>query len=124
MAYICQCVYIDVMDSSLFFDLLGDATRRRILALLKSEGELCVCELTEALGQIQPKVSRHLAVIREAGVVCVRREGTWSFYRLHESLPAWVSELLATLTTGAVPELAADRRRLKIMATRPVRCAA
>lgn len=112
------------MDSALFFDLLGDATRRRILALLQSEGELCVCELTEALDQIQPKVSRHLAVIREAGVVRVRREGTWSFYRLHENLPAWAGELLVTLVCGAVPELAADRRRLQVMAARPARCAA
>jgi ArsR family transcriptional regulator len=66
---------------------VADATRRRILALLVKQGELCVCELTAALDDIQPKVSRHLGVLKEAGVVLSRREGTWMFYRLEPSLP-------------------------------------
>ena len=112
------------MDYQTVFDIIGDTTRRRILALLVAEGELCVCELTAALDDIQPKVSRHLSVIRDAELVSVRREGTWIFYRLAKRLPAWVKDLLAALFDGAVPELAADRARLKKMAGRPARIAA
>jgi ArsR family transcriptional regulator len=112
------------MDTQPVFDALADATRRRILALLVNQGELCVCELTAALDDIQPKISRHLGVLKDAGIVIPRREGTWMFYRLADPLPAWAVALLTTLTTGAVPELKADARRLKAMADRPERCTA
>ena len=113
-----------IMNHQSIFDVIGDATRRRILALLVAEGELCVCELMAALDDIQPKVSRHLSVIRDSGLVSVRREGTWIFYRLAPSLPHWVRDLLDTLRAGAVPDLTADRGRLKKMAGRPARIAA
>ncbi len=106
------------------FDAVADATRRRILALLVKQGELCVCELTAALDDIQPKVSRHLGVLKDAGVVLARREGTWMFYRLEPKLPAWAAALLATLPEGAVAEFKADLKRLKLMTGRPERCAA
>lgn len=112
------------MDQQPVFDVIGDATRRRILALLVAEGELCVCELMAALNDIQPKVSRHLSVIRDAGLVRVRRDGTWVFYRLASPLPRWARVLLDTLRTGAVPDLTADRARLKKMPGRPARIAA
>lgn len=106
------------------FDAVADATRRRILALLVKQGELCVCELTAALDDIQPKVSRHLGVLKDAGVVLARREGTWMFYRLEPSLPAWAATLLATLPEGATPEFKGDLKRLKAMTGRPERWAA
>ena len=112
------------MDTQLMFDALVDATRRRILALLVHQGELCVCELTAALDDIQPKISRHLAVLKDAGIVIARREGTWMFYRLADVLPGWADAVLETLPRGAVPELQADLKRLKVMAGRPERCAA
>ena len=121
MAYICQCVYIDVMDSSLFFDLLGDATRRRILALLKSEGELCVCELTCALNESQPKTSRHLALLRSSGLLADRRQGQWVYYRLHPQLPAWARQLLESVAQANGDWLQADVARLQAMADRPLR---
>jgi len=52
-----------------FFQLLSDETRLRCLLLLQKEGELCVCELVYALDIIQPKISRHLAALRDAGIV-------------------------------------------------------
>jgi len=106
------------------FDAVADATRRRILALLVDQGELCVCELTAALDDIQPKISRHLGVLKDSGLVVPRREGTWMFYRLASSLPAWADALLETLPAGAVTELKADLKRLKAMNGRPERCAA
>jgi ArsR family transcriptional regulator, arsenate/arsenite/antimonite-responsive transcriptional repressor len=72
---------LDVRPFSRLFKALGDETRLRIVALL-SHGELCVCHVEEALRVSQPKVSRHLAILRAAGVVDYRREGTWVYYRL------------------------------------------
>ena len=112
------------MTTQRIFDAVADATRRRILALLANQGELCVCELTAALDDIQPKISRHLGVLKDAGVVVPRREGTWMFYRLDASLPTWAAALLETLPTGAVPEFTTDWKRLKTMKGRPERCAA
>ena len=72
-----------------FFRILGDMTRLRVLILLGREGELCVCELTHGLGESQPKISRHLALLREASLVLDRRQGQWIYYRLNPGLPAW-----------------------------------
>ena len=56
---------------------LSDTTRVRIALLVTRETELCVCELTCALDEIQPKISRHLALLRAAGVLADRRQGQW-----------------------------------------------
>lgn len=72
---------LDVRSFSRLFKALGDETRLRIVALL-AHGELCVCHLEEALQVSQPKVSRHLAILRAAGVVEDRRNGSWVYYRL------------------------------------------
>jgi ArsR family transcriptional regulator, arsenate/arsenite/antimonite-responsive transcriptional repressor len=72
---------LDVRSFSRLFKALGDETRLRIVALL-AHGELCVCHIEEALRISQPKVSRHLAILRAAGVVDHRRDGTWVYYRL------------------------------------------
>ncbi len=64
-----------------FFQALGDKTRLRLLNLM-GEQEICVCYLVEILGQSQPKVSRHLAYLRRAGIVTARREGKWMHYRI------------------------------------------
>ena len=88
-------------DHDLFFRALGDETRRRMVFLLHQGGELCVCELTAALGLSQPKISRHLAQLRAAGLVQDRRRGQWIFYRLAAGLPAWVMAVLAAAHHGA-----------------------
>jgi ArsR family transcriptional regulator, arsenate/arsenite/antimonite-responsive transcriptional repressor len=72
---------LQVRPVSRLFKALGDETRLRIVALL-AHGELCVCHLEEALSLSQPKVSRHLATLRAAGVVEDRRDGSWVLYRL------------------------------------------
>lgn len=112
------------MKNQAIFDVMSDPTRRRILALLVADGELCVCELTAALDDIQPKISRHLSVIRDSGLVDVRRRGTWVFYRIADRLPPWQRDMLDAMRDGAVPELTADRTRLNKMSARPARIAA
>ena len=64
-----------------FFQALGDATRLRLLNLMGDQ-ELCVCYFVEILKQAQPKISRHLAYLRRAGIVEARREGKWMHYRI------------------------------------------
>ena len=72
---------LHVHPVSLLFRALGDDTRVRIVALL-SHGELCVCHVQEALGLTQPNASRQLGILKNAGVVESRREGTWTYYKL------------------------------------------
>jgi ArsR family transcriptional regulator len=80
-----------------FFAALTDPNRRRILALLRQGGEHCVCALYGTLDLAQPKVSRHLGVLRAAGVVATRREGLWVHYRIHPDLPDWAHAVLGVL---------------------------
>ena len=82
------------------FKVLSDVTRLRIVYLLRRHGELCVCELTEALQIIQPKISRHLAILRNSGLLKVRREGQWMFYSFEANLPDWSEQLLDALVLG------------------------
>lgn len=110
-------------ETQAFFDCLSDATRRRVLALLLDQGELCVCELVEALGLPQPKISRHLAVLRDASLIAMRREGTWIYYRLHPELPLWAYRIIEIAGRDAAePETDQDSVRLARMNGRPVRC--
>jgi ArsR family transcriptional regulator len=64
-----------------FFQALGDTTRLRLLNLM-GEQEICVCYFVEILGGPQPKISRHLAYLRSAGIISARREGRWMHYRI------------------------------------------
>jgi ArsR family transcriptional regulator, arsenate/arsenite/antimonite-responsive transcriptional repressor len=87
---------LDVRSFSRLFKTLGDETRLRIVALL-SHGELCVCHLEESLRVSQPKVSRHLAILRAAGVVDSRRDGSWVYYRLAQQPEAECEQQLRSL---------------------------
>jgi ArsR family transcriptional regulator len=71
-----------VRDVAQFLKVLADEARLQILWLLSHHGELCVCDLMEALGITQSKASRHLATLRHAGLVVDRRAGAWSYYSL------------------------------------------
>ena len=110
-----------VPEPAQFFRALSDLTRLRILVLLASEGELCVCELTHALDEIQPKISRHLSQLRELGVVRDRRQGQWIYYRMNPDLPAWSREVLHAATAGIMSQspFVEDLQALRDMAGRP-----
>ncbi len=68
-------------DLVTLFQALSDPTRLRLLSLM-SAGEVCVCYFVEILDETQPKISRHLAYLRRAGLVSARRDGKWVHYRL------------------------------------------
>jgi len=109
------------MNPVQFYKCLADETRLRCLLLITSEDELCVCELTEALQESQPKVSRHLAQLRQCELLVDRRQGQWVFYRLNPNLPEWARSVLTETTAHNTDFLDINRQRLKQMGDRPER---
>lgn len=105
------------------FKCLADETRIRLVLLIEREQELCVCELTCAMDESQPKISRHLALLRSGGLLADRRQGQWVYYRLHPQLPEWVRQVLKV--TGEANRKWLDEQicRLKRMGDRPTRAA-
>lgn len=103
------------------FKCLGDETRARIMLLVRAEGELCVCELIAALDDSQPKISRHLALLRACGLLADRRQGQWVYYQLNPGLPEWVLGVLQLTLDANLPWVLGDRNRLQAMEDRPIR---
>src|SRR6478735_1893010 len=107
--------------TALFFAALADSTRLRILFLMK-EGELCVCYLQGVLRTNQPKISRHLAYLKKAGLVEARREGKWMHYRLKRQGPELQAVLMPALKQlGREVQAREDLRRLKKICCAPSR---
>lgn len=105
----------------LLFRALADPTRLRLLNLI-ADREICVCYFVEILRIGQPKVSRHLAYLRRAGIVAVRRQGKWMHYRL--AMPkdeAAASVLRETLKHLKTPEMRRDISRLSSACCAPER---
>jgi ArsR family transcriptional regulator len=96
----------------LMFRAFSDRNRLRILHLLQ-DGEMCVGDIVEVLGVPQPRVSRHLAYLRRAGLVVARKEGLWSFYSLAPAGNQFHKDLLDCLSKcfADVPEIKADAAR-------------
>ncbi|WCX10403.1 metalloregulator ArsR/SmtB family transcription factor [Pseudomonas aeruginosa] len=113
----------DHLTPTTVFKCLADETRIRTMLLITEEGELCVCELTCALEESQPKISRHLAQLRTCGLLADRRQGQWVYYRLHPNLPDWVVQILQTTLAANRHWLSPDVKRLGQMGDRPERAA-
>src|SRR6187549_2494918 len=105
----------DVLNSAL--KAAGEETRLRVLALL-AEAELTVSDLTDILRQSQPRISRHLKLLAEAGLVERFREGSWAFFRLGErsGSAALARDLIARLDPNDAT-IARDRERLAAVRT-------
>jgi ArsR family transcriptional regulator len=82
-----------------FFLALADKTRLRLLNLMR-ESEVCVCFFTEVLGESQPKISRHLAYLRSAGLVSARREGKWMHYKIETPTNFYAAQILQDTLEG------------------------
>jgi len=103
------------LDADLrIFAACADSTRLRILFLLAAR-ELCVCELVQVLQMPQGKVSRHLLVLRSAGLVYARREGTWMHYSLAPGASTLTRRLHRYLRDVAADLPQADRQRLEAL---------
>jgi ArsR family transcriptional regulator len=100
-------------DKELFFRALADRTRLRLLNLMGSD-EVCVCFFVEILKTNQPKISRHLAYLRRAGIVDARREGQWMHYRIIKPADRDAARVLTDTTSWLAndPEMQRDRQRL------------
>tara|TARA_R110002049_G_scaffold105182_2_gene251956 strand:- start:751 stop:1521 length:771 start_codon:yes stop_codon:yes gene_type:complete len=108
-------------DPIQFFKSLTDEVRLRCLMLIQYEGELCVCEMMAALDDIQPKVSRNLALLRKNGLLVDRRQGQWMYYRINPDLPTWAKSVLAETTENNVGFIEDSIRNLNAMGERPNR---
>ena len=94
------------------FKALSDETRVRIIKLLE-HGELCVCDIGAALGMVQPKVSFHLGVLKNSGLLKDRKQGKWVHYSLDESEMFKRFLLLSVAEKVSNEEVEADKDRLK-----------
>ncbi len=104
----------------ILFMALADKTRLRLLNLMRDE-EVCVCFFTEVLADSQPKISRHLAYLRNAGIVEARRDGKWMHYSISwpedDGLRNVLIEVLGSL--GKRPEMHADREKYETVCCSP-----
>ncbi|HEY6488636.1 MAG: metalloregulator ArsR/SmtB family transcription factor [Terracidiphilus sp.] len=109
-------------DLALLFAALADRTRLRLLNLMNGK-EVCVCYFVEILEQSQPKISRHLAYLRRAGIVAARREGKWIHYKIvapkHAGAARILNETLSVL--GEDKAMQADHSRLSKACCAPQR---
>lgn len=122
--YTLQLLLTDVllnMTPDTFYKALADDTRLRCLLLITQYQELCVCELTEALNETQPKISRHLAQLRKNRLLSDRRQGQWVFYQLHPELANWSKSVLQTTLDNQVLWLKNNVDQLETMGGRPKR---
>lgn len=110
-----------IMNPVELFKCLADETRLKSVLLIKQKKELCVCELMAALELSQPKVSRHLAQLKKAGLLSDRRHGQWVFYRLNPDLPRWCRNVLWETIVTNNDYLDAEKQRLDEMNDRPDR---
>lgn len=98
----------------LLFKALADGTRLRLISLL-GEDEVCVCFFVEVLKTNQPKISRHLAYLRRAGVVSARREGKWMHYRIIEPPDPHAARIFREVRTWLANDSNMLRDRLRLM---------
>jgi ArsR family transcriptional regulator, arsenate/arsenite/antimonite-responsive transcriptional repressor len=101
------------IDMEMLFRALADRTRLRLLNLM-SDGEVCVCFFVEILGTNQPKISRHLAYLRRAGIVSARREGKWMHYRINAPADTHAADVLSDVRAWFAQdkEMLRDRNQL------------
>lgn len=101
-----------LLTSLQLFKNLSDETRLGIVLLLREMGELCVCDLCTALDQSQPKISRHLAMLRESGLLLDRKQGKWVHYRLSPHIPSWAAQVIEQAWLSQQDDVQAIARRL------------
>lgn len=92
---------LDLVRAATLFHALSDDTRLALLEMLRG-GEQCVCELQSAMGAAQSRLSFHLRVLKDAGLVADRKEGRWSYYRIEPEALAEVHDLAVGLQPTAV----------------------
>jgi len=94
-----------------FFKIMADPLRLKMILMLQHHGELCVCQFVDATGMSQPKVSRHLAQLREYGLLADRKDQRWVYYRINPALQDWMATMIKTTAayhTSLIPQQVKD----------------
>lgn len=126
-------VYIGLMNTKIehansleqleaLFKAFSDQTRLRLIHLLVVEGNLCVGDLVEVIGPNQPKISRHLAYLKKAGIVESRKEGLWVYYRLVPQNSDSIQKIMECLSICfiGIDELKADLEKFRIISRQKI----
>ena len=109
------------MEPVQFFKCLSDDTRLRCVLLIFNEDELCVCELTTALQVLQPKISRHLAQLKQFGILTDRRQGQWIYYQINNNLASWAKDIIKATAVNNSDLIKLNLTSLNEMGERPER---
>ncbi len=101
------------IDSAQFFSALANETRLRCLYLVATNGEVCVCEVVEALGIRQPSASKALNALKLAGLLRDRRAANWNYFSLNGAMPEWAAQVVDSTVSGlgASPIHCSDQKR-------------
>ena len=108
-------------DCLLFFKVMADDTRLKIILMLMCESELCVCELTHALELSQPKISRHIALLKKQQLLSERKSGRWVYYSMAKPLSQWKQAVIKSCFEENLPVIDECLRNLAMMGERPER---
>lgn len=109
------------MNPLTLMKLLSDETRLKLVLLILQEEELCVCELMTALDVSQPKISRHLAMLKKEALLIDRKQKQWVFYRINNELTQWVKCLVQQLMQSNKDYIYQELSKLERMGNRPDR---
>jgi len=108
-------------DCLLFFKVMADDTRLKIILMLMNETELCVCELTHALELSQPKISRHIALLKKQQLLSERKSGRWVYYSMVNSLSQWKQAVIQSCFEENFQVINECLENLAVMGDRPDR---
>jgi ArsR family transcriptional regulator len=92
------------METVVLFSVLNNEIRQRMLALMKTNGEVCVCEFVDSLSISQPSASKALSLLKNSGLVLDRRDANWTYYRLNENLADWCRDVLNAMFENLATE--------------------
>jgi len=110
------------MTPTEFFKHLADDIRLKSIMLITNEGELCVCELMTALNEpSQPKISRHLALLKSSGLLLTRKQKQWVYYGLNPDIPAWALQVITLSLQKNQSFISPHLQALHDMGDRPTR---
>lgn len=110
------------MTATDFYKSLADDIRLKSILLILQEGELCVCELMVALDeQSQPKISRHLALLKSSGLLLTRKHKQWVFYTLNPNIATWMRQVIIATLKDNADFIAPSMKALHRMGDRPTR---
>lgn len=100
---------------------MADDTRLKIILMLMCESELCVCELTHALELSQPKISRHIALLKKQQLLSERKSGRWVYYSMAKPLSQWKKAVIKNCFEENLPVINKCLKNLAMMGERPER---